>query len=156
MMSDATQPPAPARIPPLSLLFGYGPVLLLPLLALLGYLLPLTSAWIPVAAAQLWGAVILIFLAGVRRGLSFFTADGPRPIQIVTMVWLFLLGLAGLALPPQFAFPALTVGYGSVALLDPPAARRGEVPQHFARLRPPQMGIAIVSFVALMVRVYMA
>ena len=109
-------------------------------------------AGIPVAAGQIWGAAILLFLAGVTRGLSFFTAGGPRPIQLATMGWLFLLGLAGLMLPPLYALAALIVGYGSVALLDPPAARRGEAPAHFARLRPPQMLVAIAGLVALALR----
>ena len=142
------------RIPPLDLVLGYGPALLLPLLALFAFLLPLERARLPVALGQLWGAAILVFLAGVRRGLSFFTEGGPRAIQIVTMFWLFGLGLAGLAFPPTIAFPALAIGYGSVALLDPPAARRDEVPAYFARLRPPQMGIALVGLIAFMVRVY--
>lgn len=144
----------PPRVPPLDLVLGYGPALLLPLLALFAFLLPVERARLPVALGQLWGAAILVFLAGVRRGLSFFTEGGPRPIQIATMMWLFLLGLAGLAFAPPLAFPALVIGYGSVALLDPPAARRDEVPAHFARLRPPQMGIALVGLIAFMVRVY--
>jgi hypothetical protein len=43
------------------------------------------------------------------------------------------------------ALVLLTTGYASVAILDPIAARRGEVPAHFARLRPPQMTAAIMS-----------
>jgi hypothetical protein len=56
-------------------------------------------------------------------------------------------------LPTSVAFFPLIVGYGSVALLDPPAARRGEVPAHFARLRPPQMLVAMSGLVALAWRV---
>jgi hypothetical protein len=69
------------------------------------------------------------------------------------MGWLFLLGLAGLLLPTAAAFLALIVGYGSVALLDPRAAAREEVPAHFARLRPPQVAVAILGLAGLAWRV---
>ncbi len=142
----------PPRIPLLSLLLGFGPVSLLPVLALAAFALPPARAWIAIVVGQMWGAAILLFLAGVTRGLSFFTAGGPRPIQLAAMGWLFLLGLAGLAAPPLYALAALILGYGSVALLDPPAARRGEAPAHFARLRPPQMLVAIAGLAALALR----
>lgn len=142
------------RIPPLSLVLGFGPVALIVLLALLAFALPLRGQWIAVALAQLWAASILVFLAGVRRGLSFFTDGGPRPAQIVTSLWLFVWGIAGLALPAPFAFPALIVGYGTIALTDPSAARRGEVPAYFARLRPPQMALAALGLAALAFRVH--
>jgi len=141
------------RVPLPSLLLGFGPVALLPILAILSFVVPLWEAWIPITAGQIWGAAILLFLAGVRRGLSFFTDGGPRPIQLVTMGWLFLLGLAGLLLPTASALLALIVGYGSVALLDPRAARREEVPAHFATLRPPQMLIAMIGLAGLAWRV---
>ena len=151
-----TEPSPKPRIPPLDLLLGYGPAALLPLLGLAAWVLAVPQAEVPVALAQLWAAAILVFLAGVRRGLSFVTPGGARPIQIVTMIWLFGLGLIGLALRPPIAFPALVIGYGSVALLDPRAARRGEVPAYFARLRPPQMALALAGLIALTVRVYTA
>ncbi|MGN6375936.1 MAG: DUF3429 domain-containing protein [Sphingomonas sp.] len=124
-----------------------------PLLALVAWLAPPPWPAIALAVAQGWGGVLLVFLAGVRRGLSFFTGGGPRPAQIATMVWLFLLGCAALLVAPLIAFPLLVVGYGSIALLDPPAARRGEAPAFFAQLRPPQMGVALIGLVALLVRV---
>jgi hypothetical protein len=141
------------RVPMLSILLGFGPAVLLPLLAILSFVVPPWEAWIPITAGQIWGAAILLFLAGVRRGLSFFTVGGPRTIQIVTMAWLFLLGLAGLLLPTAAALLALIVGFGSVALLDPRAARREEVPAHFATLRPPQMLVAMIGLAGLAWRV---
>ncbi|MGN6062211.1 hypothetical protein ACP6NA_13860, partial [Corynebacterium striatum] len=87
-----TEPTATSpRIPALSILLGFGPAALLPLLAIVSFTVPLRDAWVPVTAGQLWGAAILLFLAGVQRGLSFFTDGGPRPIQLATMGWLFLL-----------------------------------------------------------------
>lgn len=143
----------PRRIPPLSLILGYGPMAAFPLLALAAWLAPPPWPAIAVAIGQGWGAALLIFLAGVRRGLSFFTEGGPRPAQIATMLWLFVLGCAALVTAPLLAFPLLVIGYSSIALLDPPAARRGETPAFFIRLRPPQMGVALVGLVALLVRV---
>jgi len=141
------------RTPLLSLILGYGPMAAFPLLALAAWLAPPPWPAIAIAAGQGWGAVLLIFLGGVRRGLSFFTDGGPRPAQIATMLWLFVLGCASLLVVPQVAFALLVVGYGSIALLAPPAAQRGEVPAFFARLRPPQMGVALVGLIALLVRV---
>jgi hypothetical protein len=40
---------------------------------------------------------------------------------------------------------ALLAGHATLMLLDPVAARRGEAPLYFARLRPPQMGLAVAS-----------
>lgn len=139
-------------IPESSLIFGYGPMLLLPILAVMAWS---ANGWwgaLFVSAGQLWAAVLLIFIAGVRRGLSFGTAGGPRPVQLVTMLWLFVMGLAGVMLPWLAAFCALIVGYGSVAILDPKAAKRDEVPRHFAKLRPPQMAVAILGLAGLLAR----
>jgi uncharacterized membrane protein len=44
---------------------------------------------VAVEAAILWSAILFFFLAGVRRGLSFFTEGGAQPAQILTMFWLF-------------------------------------------------------------------
>lgn len=46
----------------------------------------------------------------------------------------------------------LLIGYLRLAILDPLAARRGEVPLFFHRLRPVQMLIPIVAVLALLVR----
>lgn len=140
------------RIPESSIVLGYAPMILLPILAIPAWGSQGVWGAFFVTAGQLWAAVLLIFLAGVRRGLSFGTEDGPRPIQLATMLWLFALGVGGLALPWIAAFCALVVGYGSVAILDPKAAARGEVPRHFAKLRPPQMAVALVGLTALLLR----
>ncbi|WP_156311811.1 hypothetical protein [Methylobacterium platani] len=46
---------------------------------------------------------------------------------------------------PAIAAVLLIAGFGLVAVLDPVAARRGETPLFFARLRPVQRPLAIVS-----------
>ena len=111
--------------------------------------------WSALAAkfTLLWGCSILIFLAGVRRGVSFRTAGGPTVAQIATMVWLFVLGVTALMLP-GFVVPLvlLLAGYLSLAVLDPLAARRGEAPLFFERLRPVQMLVPLASLAAVLVR----
>jgi hypothetical protein len=138
------------RIPTTSLIFGYGPVLLLPIAAVMAWTLPTPVPTVVTWLAIGWASAILIFLAGVRRGLSF-RGDGEAPLStLAAMIWLFLLGLGGLVSPtPLMSLTLLAIGYVSVAILDPIAARRGEAPAHFARLRPPQMGIAVLGLIGL-------
>ncbi len=93
-----------------------------------------------------WGAAILAFLAGVRRGLSFRIPGGARPAQIATVFWLFLLAIASLVVPSRLlSLGLLATGFASLAVLDPSAARRQEAPLFFARLRPIQMAIPVTA-----------
>ncbi len=143
----------PAATPALSLVLGY--------LAVLPFAAGAVAAWLggglmllAVQAVALWGAAILIFLSGVRRGLSFRTPGGPRGRQIAMVFWLFLAGLVSLVLPLELAVGLLLLGYGSLALLDPPAARRGEAPLFFEGFRPPQMLVAVLGLAAILVRLF--
>lgn len=138
------------RVSWLSLIFGYGAMV--PFVAGAVSVL-LLEGFRPALAARLtvlWGCAILFFLAGVRRGLSFRTPGGPTVAQLATMLWLFLLGAGALvieALLPLWSRTAVTLlitGYVSLLVLDPIAARRGEVPPFFARLRPVQMLIPVL------------
>ncbi len=134
------------RIPTLSLIFGYGAMLPLAAAAVAAWLV--TDPWrgLLLRLGVVWAAAVLAFLGGVRRGSSFYTAGSPRLAQILTMLWLFTLAFVALLSGSNGAAIALlTIGYASVAILDPIAARRGEAPAHFARLRPPQMAVAIIS-----------
>jgi hypothetical protein len=108
--------------------------------------------WSPLAveAGGLWAAAIVVFLSGVRRGLSFRTEGGPRWTQLAMMLWLFCGGLAALLLPVQPALWLLLALYLTLAVLDPLAAPPGEVPLYFRRLRPPQMGLAAACLAALL------
>ena len=89
----------------------------------------------------------MTFLAGVRRGLSFRTPGGATASQIVTMLWLFCLGFAAIVATALSRFlPAtalLLLGFLSLELLDPVAARKGEAPVYFSRLRPAQMALPL-------------
>lgn len=138
----------PATIPALSVLLGYGPAALLPLLGLLAWL---GQDW-ALPLGRLWGAAILVFLAGVARGLSFFTEGGPRWPQIAATMWRFGCGLLALVIWLPAALALLIAGYFGVALFDPWAARHGEAPRYFARLRPPQVAVAVAGLALLLAR----
>lgn len=144
-----TQPriDAPERTPPLSLVLGYGPALVI----LAAGALALAGLPWALTAGCLWAAAILIFLAGVVRGLSFFTEGGPRVAQVAVMMVRFGCGLVALVLPPILATPILAIGYLTSLLYDPFAARSGAAPRYFAQLRPPQMIIALIGLVLLFV-----
>lgn len=138
-------------IPGLSLFLGFGAMLPIAAGTILAYLLPAPGQEVLRDLTLLWSAAILLFLSGVRRGLAFRTPPaGETAAQIVATLWLFVLGFAALLLIQTWLSPVvLTVGYLSIAILDPLAARRREAPLFFARLRPVQMAIPIGSLIAL-------
>jgi hypothetical protein len=87
----------------------------------------------------LWGSAIILFLSGVRRGLSFRTEGNLTWSQMTTMLALFCLGFFS---PVAFwldqviwVLVLLLAGFSSIFVLDPIAARRGEAPLYFERLR---------------------
>lgn len=144
-------------VPWLAVVLGYGPML--PLAAGAAAAWSTSGFWRDeaVVLTVLWGCAILAFLAGVRRGLSFRTEGGETLVQIVTMFGLFVLALASLVAVfhglQAVAATSLLIGFAAMLALDPVAARRGEAPLYFARLRPPQMAVAVVSLVALLAAV---
>ncbi|TZG25761.1 DUF3429 domain-containing protein [Sphingomonas montanisoli] len=117
---DADQTVDPVGVPTLSLVLGFGPML--PILAAgLAALLwgdPLRA--VAIVGGTGWAAAILLFIAG-------------------------LLALPVFLLSPVAGILLLMLGYAGVAVLDPLAARRGEAPRHFARLRPPQMAVGLLG-----------
>ncbi|TGD99283.1 DUF3429 domain-containing protein [Methylobacterium nonmethylotrophicum] len=144
----------PRAVPWLSVALGFGPMLPFVAGALAAWVLGGDLGRIAVTLTLLWGAAILLFFSGVRRGVSFRTEGGATAAQIATMIALFVLGLGAVlavALVREAAAALLLIaGFVLVAVLDPIAARRGEAPLFFARLRPIQMPIAVVSLVALL------
>jgi hypothetical protein len=138
------------RTPALSGFLAYLPALILFAIGAAAWLLPHPHELLARAAGHVWGAAILLFLSGVRRGLSFFTEGGPRPAQVVTSLWLFVIGAWALVADPPAAFVVMAAGYLGIAVLDPIAARRSEVPGYFAQLRPPQMTIFLVGCLLLL------
>lgn len=138
----------PADTPTGGFLFAYAALVPLAVGALSLWLAPRGLSFLILNAVLIFGAALLTFFAGVRRGVSFRQPGGPTTAQIATMLWLFLAGIAALfAVAWGFPFPASVVelaGFASLGVLDPRAARRGEAPLFFARLRPLQMGLATV------------
>lgn len=150
-MQEQAQPPTESLV--------LGAAAMAPLLAAAAaaWLLPAQALPLVLGLGILWAGAILIFLAGVRRGLAFRTPGGATAAQLGTMLWLFLAGLLALASP--WAGPALVLlllGYGSLALLDPLAARRGEAPPFLGRLRPVQMAVGLLALGTMLLRVLLA
>jgi hypothetical protein len=139
-----------SRIPLDGLLLGLGAVLPFPLALAVLWLAEPATGRVAVDAISAYGAAILVFLGGVRRGLSFRTPGGPRPGQIGMALWLFAAGLVALVLPVAAALGVLLAAYASVFILDPVAARRGEAPLYFARLRPGQLAIPVAALVLML------
>ena len=144
----------PYEVPWLSLVLGYGPML--PILggAALAWWLRGPTGEVIATLATLWGCAILLFLSGVRRGVSFRTEGGATLGQIVTMFALFSTGFAAsVALlfgSSVISLALLCVGYLGVAVIDPIAARQREAPAFLSRLRPPQMALGLIGFLALL------
>ncbi len=141
------------RVPVNSILFGYGPML--PLIAggAAAWLLPWPWPLWAVQATILWGALILVFIAGVRRGFGMGNPGASTAAEIATMLVYFLLALVAIAVPRlPLSLALLALGFALVALLDRRAAMTGNAPAHFARLRPPQMLMGIVGLAAALAR----
>lgn len=159
-MSAKTEPAVsilitePREVPWLSVIFGYGPMLPFAVGAALAWIgvTPGRAVWIDLTL--FWAASICTFLSGVRRGVSFRTMGGPTLRQMLTMIWLFSAGSGALVLwwtgHEALAVGLLALAYATIGVLDPIAARAGEAPLFFARLRPVQMIIPVVSLLALL------
>lgn len=147
----------PRAVPWLSVALGFGPMLPFVAGAAASWTLGGEPGEAAVTLTLLWACAILLFFSGVRRGVGFRTEGGATVMQIATMLALFVLGFGALlavALSRTgLAAGLLIAGYGAVAVLDPIAARRGEAPLFFARLRPVQMPLAIASLAAILVLV---
>lgn len=137
------------RVPWDAVILGWGPMLPFPVALGVAVLAGGQAGEMAAEAIALWGAALLLFLSGVRRGLSFRTEGGWTWAQMAMFAWLFWSGLAALLLPLGWALWLLAAAFLSLAVLDPIAARRGEAPLYFARLRPWQMALPVVCLVGL-------
>ena len=146
-LTDGTEDPK-ERTPPLSLLLAYAAML--PMAVGAAGAVATRSAG-AARLTQTWAGAVLCFLSGVRRGLAFRQAGGSTVAQVASMFWLFVLGAGSLLSPRRVpALLLLLLGYGSEIVLDPAAARRGEAPRYFARLRPAQLLIPIAGLALLL------
>lgn len=146
----------PARTPVQDIVLAYLAVVL-PLVGASGsFLLPEAIRPMAIDLTLLWAAAIVLFLSGVRRGLSFRTPGGPTFAQLAMMTWLYLAGFGSLIAVvcgyPLAANLLTLVAYASLGVLDPIAAKRKEAPIYFARLRPFQMSVAVLALLILLVQ----
>lgn len=127
-------------IPTDAKLLGFGPML--PLLAAGIAVWVLPGGW-PILAVQLtiiWAALLLAFLGGVRRGFGFAAAPADRIVEITAAAAYLGIALLALLVPrASIALALLAAGFALAALLDRRAARSGNAPAWFAKLRPPQL-----------------
>jgi hypothetical protein len=138
-----------APIPTNSIVFGYGPMLPLVTAGLGAWMLPAPWGGMAVRLAIIWGALILSFIGGVRRGFGFARAEASTAVELAAAV--AYVTIAGLALLMPYAATGLAMlaaGYALAALLDRRAALRGDAPAHFARLRVPQLLLGCVGLAA--------
>lgn len=149
-MSDPDDPRPPVN----SLVLGYGPMLPLVAAGIGAWVLPTYWPYVATRLAIIWAALILAFIAGVRRGYGFGDPRASTAVEIATMMTYFVL--AGLALVVPYgwiAVPLLMVGFAAVALLDRRAALAGNAPAHFARLRVPQMLLGLAGLALVWARI---
>jgi hypothetical protein len=140
-----------AHVPFNSAVLGYGPMLPLVGAALGAWLLP-GLAFMAVRLAIIWGALILAFVGGVRRGFGFGVDRASTASEIATSTLYFIIAGLALVVPrADWALALLLAGFIAVAILDHRAALAGNAPLHFARLRPVQMGIGSIALAALWV-----
>jgi hypothetical protein len=119
------------------------------------------GAWLSVGSVRamvmslaiIWGGAVLVFLAGVRRGLDFRTAGAARSRRILFVLWTFALAFGSMiALQPLTSVGLLILGYVGMALSERGAALREEGPFVFSGLRPAKMSIAALSLCAVAAR----
>ncbi len=139
----------PRKIPLPSIVFGYGPMLPFVAGALGVWLGPDAVRPLALWLTQVWGTIILTFVAGVRRGFAFERGRASTGIEIATMLPYVVLAGLGVLLPALWGVTALAAGFALATALDTIAARRGNAPAFFARLRPTQFPIAVVSLLAI-------
>jgi len=144
-LSDGMEDPDP-HTPWESLVLAYAAMVPILAGAMACLLLHGNEAALAVHLTVTWSGAVLCFLSGVRRGLSFRQPGGPLLSQLAAMLWLFVLGVASLLSPLRvFSLVLQILGYATMAFYDPMAAREGEAPRYFQRLRPMQMVIPITS-----------
>jgi hypothetical protein len=139
--------------PALSLFLAYAAMVPIIAAAAAGWLTPASGLISITRFAMLYGAALLCFFAGVRRGLSFRQSGGPAPAQIAGMVWLYGLGvLTAITAPYPAAMLLPLIGFLSLIPLDSRAAANAEAPLYFGRLRRVQMWFPSLSLAALLAR----
>ncbi|MFK8080422.1 MAG: DUF3429 domain-containing protein [Granulosicoccus sp.] len=149
-------------IPTPALILGLAGLIPFVSAALVIWLQPMLDAWLPVWVVQersiltlatfslgAYGAVILSFLGGVRWGNLLHDAEGlGRWLPLTLSVVPSLIAWPALLLAPIPQLALLCVGFTLQYGFDVAAARRGEVPEWFLRLRLILSSGAILSLLA--------
>ncbi|MBW6527260.1 DUF3429 domain-containing protein [Sphingomonas sp. RHCKR7] len=148
-MANRAPTPGDSRVPADSIVFGYGPMLPLVAAGIGAWVLPEPWGVVAVRLAVIWGALILSFIGGVRRGFGFARAAASTAVELAAAVaYVTIAGLALLVPDAAVAVALLAAGYALAALLDRRAALRGDAPAHFARLRVPQLLLGCAGLAA--------
>ncbi|EAS49529.1 possible permeases of the major facilitator superfamily [Aurantimonas manganoxydans SI85-9A1] len=144
-----------ARSPRIDRLFVYGAMLPLLTGALILWFAPEAQSFLALNLTLFWGASVLMFVAGVRRGASLRQPGGAAIAEIVVMIGLFLAGVASLV-ATIWAFPLAAAllqiaGFASLGILDRIAAPNDDGQPSVERLRPLQIcaPIAVIAAVAI-------
>jgi hypothetical protein len=132
---------------------GWGAIAPLIACAVIAWLTTGSVRAVAMSLAIIWGGAVLVFLAGVRRGLGFRAPDKARPSQTLFMLWTFALAFGSMiALRPLTSLGLLILGYAGMALAARAAGLREEVPIFSAGLRPVHMSVALLSLCAVAAR----
>lgn len=148
----------PAGSPRIDRLFAYGAMLPLIAGALALWFAPEAQSFLALNLTLFWGASVLLFIAGVRRGASLSQPGGAAIAEIVAMLGLFLAGVASLVVT-IWAFPLVAAhlqiaGFASLAILDRVAAPNDDGPLPVERLRPAQICVPIAVLAAVAIWIW--
>jgi len=147
----------PAGSPRIDRLFAYGAMLPLIAGALALWFAPEAQSFLALNLTLFWGASVLLFIAGVRRGASLSRSGGAAIAEIVAMLGLFLAGVASLV-ATIWAFPLVAAllqiaGFASLAILDRVAAPHDR-PLPVERLRPLQICVPVAVLAAVAIWIW--
>ncbi|MCW7543953.1 DUF3429 domain-containing protein [Aurantimonas litoralis] len=148
----------PAGSPQIDRLFAYGAMLPLIAGALALWFAPEAQSFLALNLTLFWGASVLLFIAGVRRGASLSQTGSAAIAEIVAMLGLFLAGVASLV-ATIWAFPLVAAllqiaGFASLAILDRAAAPNDDGPLPVERLRPLQICVPIAVLAAVAIWIW--
>ncbi|MEM6463766.1 MAG: DUF3429 domain-containing protein [Pseudomonadota bacterium] len=114
---------------------------------------PPILAAVAALALLLYGAIILSFLGGIQWGLEIARngRDGDAGVSFVRLtvsVIPALIGWCSLLLPREYGLVLLAVAFACVLAVDLQAARTGQAPAWYPKLRWPLTVTAIVTLLA--------
>lgn len=147
----------PDGSPRIDRLFAYGAMLPLIAGALVLWFAPEAQSFLALNLTLFWGASVLLFIAGVRRGVSLSQPGGAAIAEIAAMLGLFIAGVASLV-ATIWAFPLVAAllqiaGFAGLAILDR-AAAPNDGPLPMERLRPLQICVPIAVLAAVAIWIW--